>query len=105
MTSVPLITQDKQRVTEAIDITDRVQQQLPVTTGGEATGALTEGVYAVWCTADLYIKVGFGTVDDVTADTGMVVYANNVESVIVPAGAKIGAVAGTSVTMRYMQIG
>ncbi len=94
-------------VSNPVDLLRREQDQLPVTEVGADTDALREGVYAVWCDVDVWLKVDSSDASDVTEDTGYILLTDTVEAVLVRAGHKIGAIAaaGSSGTLRYHKIG
>lgn len=84
-------------------IEGRQQRQLTVTTVAQ-TPVLAGGIYAVWATGDMHIKVD-EVANDVTATTGYLLRASETILIAVESGRKIGAVAGTSGTLNYHQVG
>lgn len=101
---MPGLTQGE-RVLDVVDIAGRAQATLSVSGTAAQTAALAQGVYDVWCDAEVFIKVG-ETADDVTTSTGYVIQAGNVVPIWVPASNKLGAItAGAAATLRYHRVG
>lgn len=101
---MPGLTQGT-RVTDVIDIAGRAQATLSVSGTAAQTAALAQGVYDVWCSAEVFIKVG-ETANDVTTSTGYVIRSGNVVPVWVPANNKLGAItAGGAATLCYHRVG
>ncbi len=94
------------RVSDYVDIEGSSQQTLAVSTSAAATSGLPEGIYDVKCDVNAYIKVGNGTVTDVTSSTGYELLANNVIPVFIRNGSKIGVIlaSGTG-TLKYHKVG
>lgn len=68
------------------------------------TGAFTEGgLYDLWCDVDVYLKVGT-TANDVTTSTGYLLRANTTVPFIIGAGDRLGGIAGSSGTLRYIKV-
>lgn len=95
------------RINDAIDIEGNAQSTLALTTTGAQTGAgLPEGLYDVWATADVYIKVHATTASDVTTGTGYLIRANNTVVVAIRQGSVLGAVLPTGTgTLSYQRVG
>jgi len=81
------------------------QGQLSVSGSAAQTSAFTDdGYYDLWCDVDVYIKVG-ETANNVTTSNGYLLRANNtLPNVLVRINNKIGAIAGSSGTLRYHKV-
>lgn len=82
-------------VSDPIDIEGWSARQVAVSGQATQTGRLREGVFDVWCDVACFIKVG-EEASDVTASSGYPILANNVVSVFVRRGRRIGAITGGS---------
>lgn len=87
-----------------VDIEGNAQGQLSVSGVAAQTATLALGMYDLWSAAECYIKVD-AVANDVTTSTGYILYPNNVVSVFVDEGRKIGAItAGETGTLRYFKV-
>jgi hypothetical protein len=90
-----------------VDLEERLTAQLvlPAATS-TPTPALTEGLYDVWATTDIYIRVQpVGDASAVTAANGYLIRANNTVTVLVRPGSHISALSVAGGTMSYQMIG
>jgi hypothetical protein len=92
------------RTNESIDIAGHIQHQLAVSAVAAQTNVLPEGIYDVWCTVDVYIKVA-KIATGVTTSNGYKIAAGNTVAVTIPADHKLGAIAGGAGTLSYHRIG
>lgn len=90
---------------DAVVLQGRSQKSLVVSVAAAQTPVLGAGVYDVWCDVNCWIAVGPSASTGLTSDTGYIIFAANVVSVMVRDGDKIGAIAGGAGTLRYHQIG
>ncbi len=79
----------------SVNIQGRAQGS--ITTGTQTAAKLSPGVYDVWSTSDVYIKVNSTLASDVTTGTGYLVRANTTIPVQIPSDAYLGVVSGTLV--------
>lgn len=89
--------------TDFLDLEERAQAQLVLAaaTAG-STGALAEGLYDIWATTDVFVKIApVANAVDVTAVTGYLIRANNTVSVLVRNGSKINALSVAGGTLSY----
>ena len=81
------------------------QGALSVSAAAAETSAFTAGgLYDMWCDVDVYLKVGSGTVTDVTSGNGYLLRANTTVPFIIDENDKIGAIAGGARTLRYHKV-
>jgi len=81
------------------------QGALSVSAAAAETSAFTlRGLYDMWCDVDVYLKVGSGTVTDVTSENGYLLRANTTVPFIIDENDKIGAIAGGAGTLRYHKV-
>jgi hypothetical protein len=76
---------------------------LSVSAVAAQTAPLDGGIYDVWCDVDTYIKVAT-TANDVTADNGYLLRANNTIPLLIGDTDKIGAISGGSGTLKYHRV-
>lgn len=82
-------------VSDRIDIEERSGDTLAFTAAADQTAALAEGLYDVSANQNCWIKVA-PTANDVAANTGYRLIANNVITVLIRQGSKIGAIRDTA---------
>lgn len=76
-----------------------------LTTSAAQSAALEEGYYAVWTTADCFIRVG-PTATGVTTANGFILRTATTLYVYVPPSSKIGGiVASSTATLSYHKVG
>jgi hypothetical protein len=92
------------RIDDSIDIEGYAAVTLAVSAAAAQTALLEEGVYDVWCTVDVFIKVA-ATANDVTAANGYLIRQNNTVAVYVRDQSRIGAIAGGAGTLSYHKTG
>ncbi len=68
------------------------------------TSPLAAGVYDVWCTTDVFVKVG-ATADDVTATNGYLIRQNNSVTVRIRPQSRIGGLSVAGGTLTYHKVG
>lgn len=86
-------------IENAIYIDGRSQSSI---TTGTQTGKLEAGIYDVWGSADMYIKVSKTTASDVTTGTGYLVRAGQTVPLKIDNNEVIGV---TGATLFYHQVG
>lgn len=91
------------QVMEFVDLEERAAVTLAVSAVADHTAVLPEGVYDVWCTVDVYVKVA-PTANNVTVANGYLIRAGNSVPVLVRNGSRIGAIAGGAGTLSYHQV-
>lgn len=84
-------------------IAGRSAVTLAVSTSAAETAALEGGTYAVWCGVDAFLRVA-PVATGVTAANGYKLFANTLLWIEVPAGCKIGAIAGGAGTLSYHRV-
>lgn len=89
--------------TDYVDLEGNAAETVAVSAAAAQGRVLPEGIYDVWCTVDVYVKVA-PTANDVTVANGYLIRANNTVSVLVRTGSRIGAVAGGAGTLSYHQV-
>ena len=89
---------------DCIDIDGFEQRTLAVSAVAAETPVLQEGVYDVWCSVDVFIRVGI-VATGVTTANGYKITAGNVVAVKVPDGRKLGAIAGGAGTLSFHRVG
>lgn len=98
------LTERTELITEVLNIRGFSQgTPLSISTSAAQTAALTEGFYDVWSSVDAYIKVET-TATDVTSSNGYLIRTGSTVTVAVPAGCKLGAIAGSSGTLSYHRV-
>lgn len=96
---VALALDHGQMVDDPIDLEGRARiTDLSVSAVAAQTAALPEGIYDVWCTVDVYLKID-PTANDVTTATGYLLRANTTIPILVRLNSKIGAIAGGAGTL------
>jgi hypothetical protein len=81
------------------------QGALSVSAAAAETSAFTlRGLYDMWCDVDVYLKVGSGTVTDVTSGNGYLLRANTTVPFIIDENDKIGAITSGDGTLRYHKV-
>lgn len=81
------------------------QVALSVSGSAAGTSAFTSGgLFDMWCDVDVYLKVGSGTVTDVTTSNGYLLRANTTVPFIVDENDKIGAISSGSGTLRFHKV-
>lgn len=86
-------------------LTGNSQGALSVSTSPAETSAFTSGgLYDMWCDVDVYLKVGSGTVNDVTSVNGYLLRADTTIPFIIDENDKVGAIAGAPGTLRYHKV-
>ena len=86
-------------------LSGNAQGALSVSAAAAETSAFTaSGLYDMWCDVDVYLKVGAGTVTDVTSGTGYLLRANTTVPFIVAENDKSGAIAGGAGTLSYHKV-
>jgi len=97
-------------MTDAVYLQGYSQVNFAISGAGAQSAALTvdglsgAALYAVWTDVTCYLKVGT-TANNVTTATGYILLANNVETIIVPTGSKIGAItSGAAGTLAYHRV-
>ena len=87
-----------------INIRGNAAGTLSVSGTAAQTAVLDGGLYDVWATVDVYVKTG-GTANDVTAANGYLIrIGETLPSLVVQAGDKIGAIAGSAGTLSYHKV-
>lgn len=89
-----------QAVAQVVSLKDNARVDVAVSAAAAQSAALTNGVYDVWCTVDVYLKVNT-TANDVTTANGYLLRANTTVAFYVPEGNRIGAIAGGAGTLSY----
>jgi hypothetical protein len=89
--------------TDYVDLEGSAAATLAVSAAADHTPILNEGIYDVWCTVDVFVKVA-PTANNVTTANGYLIRANNTVSVLVRTGSRIGAIAGGAGTLSYHQV-
>ena len=93
-------------VSDLIDIAGRAQASFAYTNAAADADDLAEGIYDVWATTDCYIKVHPTDASDVAANTGYILFANQVIPVLIGYQHHLGAIrSATNGTLYYHQIG
>ena len=77
---------------------------LAVSAVAAQTAALTFGIYDVWCTVDVYIKVN-PIANDVTVANGYLIRTGTTVPVVIGDADKLGAIAGGAGTLSFHRIG
>lgn len=93
-----------QQVADVVALENFAAVTLAVSGVAAQTAALTLGVYDVWCTVDVYVKV-HTTANDVTVANGYLIRAGTTIPLRVLEGRKIGAIAGGAGTLSYHRTG
>lgn len=86
---------------EALRIQGKTGGRLSISSTGAETAAQAGGMYKVYATCDCYIKIGTGTVTDVTTSTGDVLFQNNTELYWLNDGDKFGVISSGSDTGTF----
>lgn len=95
-------------ILDAVDIEGFVAaQQVLAAATAASTAALMEGYYDVWCTTDVYLRVGDGANPEtgLTASNGYLIRQNNTVTVKVRVGCKICAFSTPGGTLSYHKTG
>lgn len=87
-----------------IDIEERAAATLAFSGTAAQTGRLAEGLYDVWATTDVYIKVDATDASTVTAANGYLIRSGNTVQVLVRAGSRIGAIGAGAATLSYHMV-
>lgn len=94
-------------VNQVADIQGFANQQFVTGAAAADHGALDadeDGVYDIWASADTWIKLGTGTVTDVTATNGYLVTTAK-HRVFVKKGVKLGSISGGAGTINAHRVG
>src|ERR1043165_1867111 len=83
--------------TDYVDLEGSAAATLAVSAAADHTPILNEGIYDVWCTVDVFVKVA-------PTANNYLIRANNTVSVLVRTGSRIGAIAGGAGTLSYHQV-
>lgn len=98
------------RVSNPADIWRKASASFAVTTTGADADDLPAGRYVIWCDVTVFVRIHETDASDVTAVAaggkgGMVLFANNVEEVVVRENHHLGAVTGAGAgTFFYHRI-
>ena len=88
-----------------VDMEERAQAQMVlVANTAQGTAVLAEGLYDIWCTTDAFVKVGPGTVTDVTAANGYLLRSNVTVTILIRNNSKIGALSVPGGTFSYHMV-
>lgn len=83
----------------------RSQSSFAISATAAQSPVLSGGVFDVWADVDCWLKVGPDATTGLTSATGYALFANNVVSIDVRDGDRIGAIAGGAGTLRFHQVG
>lgn len=88
-------------------IRGRRQSNFAISSAAAQSGVLPVGVYDIWSDAECWVAVGPNASTGLTTNTGHILYADNVFTIQVDDGDRIGAICATGVsgTLRYHQVG
>jgi hypothetical protein len=89
--------------TAATDLEGYAAVTLAVSAAAAQTAALAEGVYDVWCTVDVFLKVA-PTANDVTVANGYLLRLNSTVRFSVRPNSKIGAIAAGAGTLSFHKV-
>lgn len=92
-----------ERFTDAIDLEERAQATVSLSTSEANSNALSDGVYDCWSDVDCWLKVG-PSAAGVTSSNGYLLRANNTVPLVVRDGSRINAIAGGNGTLRFHQV-
>lgn len=93
-------------VSDVVDLYNRTQATLALSTTADDTAALAEGTYDVWCDAECFLSVAPTDATGVTTANGYILQANTVITLYVRQDHKIGGiVASGTATLSYHKIG
>ena len=87
-------------VATVVALKNNARVDVAVSTAAAQSAALSNGVYDVWSTVDVFLKVN-ATANDVTTGNGYLLRANTTLAFYVSEGDRIGAVAGSAGTLSY----
>lgn len=86
-----------------LDLEERAAATLAVSAAAAQTATLDEGIYDIWCTVDVYIRIA-PVATGVTVANGYLIRAGNSVPVLVRAGSRIGAIAAGAGTLSYHMV-
>lgn len=72
-------------------------------TAAQTSAFVGNGLYDIWCDVDVYLKSAT-TSSDVTTSTGYLLRANTTVPFVIGDGDTLGAIAGSSGTLRYHKV-
>ncbi len=92
-------------IDDSIDIEGYAAVEFVIGAAAAAQSAiLEEGLYDIWCTSDVRLKVA-PTANDVTATNGYLLRQNNTVTIKIRGGSRIGGFSTPGGTLSYHKVG
>lgn len=86
-----------------LDIEERAAGTLAFSGTATQTAPLVEGIYDVWATTDVYVKVA-PTASDVTLANGYLIRSGSTVPILVRVNSRIGAIGAGAATLSFHMV-